>query len=208
MTRELTLELETAPLERAPADVAVVPLFAGERPLRGAASRVDWRLCGKLSSLVACGRLRGDPGEATLVATFGGMRVRLLLVLGVGERAGFDARRYELLAGDAVRRGLALRAGSLAFPFPDDPGGAVALERRAVALLTGAAAALAAAEAPVALRMRLLVGREEAARTADLMRRARPPRFPQSVALHLPRPVPARAGRGAPAPPRGTQLVK
>ena len=44
------LALAPGPIERIRADVAVVPLFAGERPLRAAAGRVDWRLCGRLST--------------------------------------------------------------------------------------------------------------------------------------------------------------
>ena len=51
------LGLAPGSIERVRADLAVVPLFAGERPLLGAAGRVDWRLCGRLSHLFAAGHL-------------------------------------------------------------------------------------------------------------------------------------------------------
>ena len=49
MSRELEVEVDPASVERVRADVAAVPLFAGERPLQGSAGRADWRLCGSLS---------------------------------------------------------------------------------------------------------------------------------------------------------------
>lgn len=207
MSLELAVEVEACGIERARADLAVVPLFAAERPLQGSAGRADWRLCGKLSALVAEGRLRGEPGEAALISTFGGLRAPLLLVLGAGTRLELDAKRFEGLVYAAVRRGIALKAGSLALPFPETGG-----ERRAVALLTGAGLAVAAADGPVAVRVRLLVGPEEATRAADLLRRARPVRFPSDVALRLPA---TASPRGSPRPresgalpPRGSHLVK
>ena len=87
MSRELEIEVDPASVERARADLVVVPLFSMERPLRGGAARADWRLCGKLSALLAAGRLAGAPGEAALLSTFGGLRTPLLLGLGVGGRA-------------------------------------------------------------------------------------------------------------------------
>jgi hypothetical protein len=204
VSRELSIEVDAGSVERAQADLAVVPLFASERPLRGSAGRADWRLCGVLSSLLETERISGAAGEAVLVASFGGLRAPLL-VLGAGSRAEFDVRSFEALAGEAVARALALRAGSLALSFPDDRGGQVAHERRAVALLAGAARAVAEAQPPVALRLRLLVPREEVTRTADLLRRSRPARFPDVVALRLPgvslqRPQQPAAPGGHPPP--------
>lgn len=212
MSRELEIEVDPASVERTRADLVVVPLFSMERPLRGSAARADWRLCGKLSALLAEGRLAGAPGEAALLSTFGGLRTPLLLVLGAGERAAFDARRFEVFAHDAVSRGLAIRAGVLALPLPEDPLGQPAHERRAAALLAGAATAVAEAAPPVELLLRLLVPREEVVHSAELLRRARPPRLPESVALRLCGPT-AKQARDSPyaskvLPPRSPQLIK
>ena len=81
MSRELEMEVDSASVERVRADLAAVPLFTEDRPLRGGVGRADWRLCGRLSDLVASGRLAGERGEAALVATFGGLQVPLLLVI-------------------------------------------------------------------------------------------------------------------------------
>lgn len=212
MSRELEIEVDPASVERARADVVVVPLFSMERPLRGGAARADWRMCGKLSALLAAGRLTGATGEATLLSTFGGLRTPLLLVLGAGERAAFDERRFEAFVCDAVARGLAIGARALALPLPDDPVGQPAHERRAAALLAGAAAAVAEATPPVELRLRLLVPREEVVHSADVLRRARAPRLPESVALRLCGPTGKQVGgspyRSRDLAPRSPQLVK
>lgn len=210
MTRELEIEVDPASVERARADVAAVALFCDERPLRGGVGRADWRLCGRLSELVASGRLTGQPGEAALVATFGGLHVPLLLVLGAGPRQELDVRRFGALTRDAVARALALRARSLALPFPEDAASGAAQERRVAALLSGAAEAVAAAPAPLELRLRLLVPREDVTRAADLLRRAPAAGIPESVALRLPSTRARQAGVRSPAAPpsAGPHLVK
>ena len=59
MSGSLRLCVDTSPFERVPADLAVAGFFSDERPLRGAAGRADWRLCGTISELLVSGRMRG-----------------------------------------------------------------------------------------------------------------------------------------------------
>ena len=47
-------------------ETLVLPFFADERPLRGAAGLCDWRLCGRLSRLLQSSRVAGKWGETTL----------------------------------------------------------------------------------------------------------------------------------------------
>src|SRR5262249_59539619 len=65
----LFLELSALAAEQAKVDCLVVAFFSDERPLRESAGRADWRLCGRLSQLLAAGRLTGRRGEAVLVAS-------------------------------------------------------------------------------------------------------------------------------------------
>jgi len=112
------LALAPGPIERIRADLAVVPLFAGERPLRAAAGRVDWRLCGRLSHLLAAGRLAGALGEAVLIPGGGGMCAPRVLGLGAGERDPIDAALFARWVDDALvrARGLAARRAVIALP--------------------------------------------------------------------------------------------
>jgi hypothetical protein len=209
VTATLRIEIDPGPIERARADIAVVGLYAAERPLRGATGRADWRLCGKLSRLVAAGRLQGARGEAVLVPTCGGLRAPLLVALGLGPREAFQVGTWEAVAADAVERGLKLGAAAIALPLPDGEFGDFALLQRVEALVTGAARALEGHSGELCLRM--VAGRGEAARVAEAMRSARPRGLPASVALGLPappdrRPAPARYPRGE--GPTAPQLLK
>src|SRR5215468_4661081 len=85
------LGLAPGPIERVRADVAVVALFAGERPLRAAAGRVDWRLCGRLSHLFAAGRLSGAIGARRAVIALPELEIAL------GERLAQLARSVAII---------------------------------------------------------------------------------------------------------------
>jgi len=55
-----------------------------ERPLRGLASFVDWRLCGYLSQLLKTSFFCGEPEEALLLAGGGCIPCRRIFVWGLG----------------------------------------------------------------------------------------------------------------------------
>ena len=74
--------------ERLAAELLVAPFFASERPLRGAAGRVDWRLCGLLTEQILGGGLTGASSEATLVPSGGRLKAPRVLLLGLGSRQG------------------------------------------------------------------------------------------------------------------------
>jgi leucyl aminopeptidase len=106
----LSVEFEAKDLEQIHADLLVVGFAPEDRPLRHAAARADWRLCGALWSLVASKRLTGAPGEATLLSVSAGLRAPLLLALGLGPRASLDVEAWRELGRDAAARALGLRA--------------------------------------------------------------------------------------------------
>jgi len=227
----LVLRLAAGPIERVSADVAVVPLFAGERPLRDTAGRIDWRLCGRLSHLFAARRLDGASGEAVLVPGGGGVRARLVLGLGLGERpAVADLRepaspadstspssassrsassrsassgweRWPAWCGDALARARALDARHVALGVP---GFGPALPERLAELL----AAAGETEGTFDLALELAPEPADRAEAAEWLRRASQRGAPGGALVQ--RPAEARVPRGeaSPNPPgrssRGT----
>lgn len=196
----LYLEVSAAAPERVRADLLAVPIFSDERPLRGAAGRADWRLCGGLSRLMAEGRLGGRPGEAVLAASFGGLAVPLLLALGVGSRSAFDAAGLQAFAGEAVRRALGLRVPTLALPMPAETAEGAGLGEREERLLFGAADALASRHPsrPSELRLVMLVRDDELPRALELVRTSKPVHMPASVSLRTTEPGERPSPRGRP----------
>lgn len=108
MSRSIVVELTPEPLERVDSEIVVAGFFSDERPLRGGAGRADWRLCGGLSRRIVAGDLSGLRGEALLMGCGRALRAPRLLLLGLGERGGFDGARVGDEIHAAVQRCLRL----------------------------------------------------------------------------------------------------
>ncbi len=136
----LCFELDPRPLERLSADVAVAGIFGDDRPLRGGAGRLDWRLCGLVSELLLAGEMKGEAGEAVLIPSWPNLRAPRILLLGLGERASYRMVNAEDATRDAISRVLALGVEHVAMA----PLGIAAddLPRHAPALIGGAKEAL------------------------------------------------------------------
>jgi hypothetical protein len=88
-------------------DILAVHIWTDVRPLKGAAGLLDWRLCGRLSSLIQSGRLSGTVGEQLLLPTAGRLPWALVMVLGLGSRAAFSVAQFQT----AVQRALTAMRG-------------------------------------------------------------------------------------------------
>ena len=210
MSTRLTVEIDPGPLERTRADVAAFYFFDSDRPLRGGAGRVDWRLCGQLSRLLIAGKLSGASGEAVLLQSGGGLTAPLAIGLGLGARNAFDAEACEALGADAARRALGLGARTLALPLPDPHAGDLDLSDRIDALVAGAMVAIA--ELGADLTLLLVPPQAEVANARQVAAALASKPLPPSVALLLEGmgraselPVPRGAGE---RPPSRSQLVK
>lgn len=134
-SRAIIVELTPRPLERVESEVAVAGFFRDERPLRGGAGRLDWRLCGDLSRRIQAGDLSGQRGEALLIGCGRALRSPRLLLLGLGDRSGFGGSRVSEAIHAAALRCRALRCRRVGLSplglAPDD------LPRHAPALVSG-----------------------------------------------------------------------
>jgi hypothetical protein len=88
-------------------DLIVAQIWSDVRPLRGAAGLIDWRLSGRLSSLIQSGRLTGAEGEQLLVTTGGRLPWPAAMIMGLGSRVAFSTTRFR----DAVHRVLVAAGG-------------------------------------------------------------------------------------------------
>ena len=128
------LPVELARWDQAPpGDAVCVPVWTDVRPLRGAAGLLDWRLCGRLSTMLASGKVTGAEGEQTLFPSGQRLPWRLVLALGGGPRRDFSDRRFQASVRRALEAARGLGARRLALALPGRDG------ERAT---TGAAAAL------------------------------------------------------------------
>jgi hypothetical protein len=88
-----------------PAEVCACSIWSDERPVRGFAGLLDWRLGGRLSALMKSGWVTGQAGERLLVPGKPHVPFEKVVVFGLGERAAFDE--------DAFRRAVTNVASTL-----------------------------------------------------------------------------------------------
>ncbi|HEX4517118.1 MAG TPA: M17 family peptidase N-terminal domain-containing protein [Polyangiaceae bacterium] len=108
------VEPDLRAIDTTSAEVIACSVFQDERPMRGLAGLLDWRLAGRLSVLAKGDFLTGAEGEVVLVPGRPYVRFEKILVLGIGPRATFDdgvvrrvlAKLVTALDGLKVRRAL------------------------------------------------------------------------------------------------------
>jgi hypothetical protein len=82
-------------LDRTRAGVLALFRFKEMRPLAGISSLVDWRLHGHLSRLIIDGFFKGDAEESLLIPLGRRLPQEYLLVVGLGDRAGFTEKSFD-----------------------------------------------------------------------------------------------------------------
>jgi hypothetical protein len=187
------IEIVHRPLERMQADLVVVGIFSDDRPLRGGAARVDWRLCGRISALLESGVLTGDRSEAVLMPSPGSLRAPRILLLGLGERRSFRIASAQEVMRDAAARCLDLTLERLAIApigiASDD------FPRHAQALVAGLAEALSASRG--ALQLRLAIPTHESDRAHQALETALRGDHELTIVLRRPHRAHETAGRAA-----------
>jgi hypothetical protein len=88
------LAADLAKWDEADHDALLLPIFADERPLRGAAGLADWRLCGRLSRLIKKGRASGAQGETVMLPPGRRLRFARLVLFGLGDSRGYGEDRF------------------------------------------------------------------------------------------------------------------
>lgn len=81
-------------LDEVSAEVVVACIFEDERPFRGLAGLMDWRLSGRLSRLARSSFVRGAMGEAMIVPARPRLPFDKLLLMGAGARGSFDPSTF------------------------------------------------------------------------------------------------------------------
>ena len=110
-----------------------VPFFSDERPPRGALGMVDWRLGGRVSSLLGAGRICGNRGETVLIPARPRLTFEKLFLFGMGERAAFSLDAFDELVDRMFDTLTRARVRASTCVLPGRTGGqldaAIAMER-------------------------------------------------------------------------------
>ncbi len=89
-----------------------------ERPLRGVAGFLDWRLCGKLSAVLKDGFFKGEQDEWLLLPSLGRVAPGKIFAMGLGPGGKLDRARVEKALADAAAKLKKARVSSVALEAP------------------------------------------------------------------------------------------
>jgi len=109
---------------KAAAQAVVVPIFA-DCKLDGAAAEIDTLLGGAIAEILTSGEISGKASEYSLVHV-SGQRFRLVLVVGLGDRAKFRPAALNTYAGTALRYLGKRNVKSIAYALPLEASGDLA----------------------------------------------------------------------------------
>jgi len=106
------------PLDKLQQDILVLGVFSDQRPLRGLAGYLDWRMHGRLSRLLQDNFLSGGPEDCLLSNTNGRIGIDRLLVVGMGPGKKLDVGTFGA-AMKTIRKTLnGMKPASLAMAVP------------------------------------------------------------------------------------------
>lgn len=134
-----------------PAETAIVLVPRDERPLRGDAGRLDWRLCGEISRLLQSGFASGATGESLLIPARAPVAAERLLLFGLGLSKHLGARRIEQALERSVGKAIQLGAERVSLALPES----IDLEIDAASIVSGLVQALE--QRPAEARLCLLL---------------------------------------------------
>jgi hypothetical protein len=151
------------PADRMEGEAVAAFFFEDERPLRGPAALLDWRLNGALTDLLLTGQAAGRAGEHILFPNNGKLGADWVFFVGGGSRQGLGEETY----GSLIRHVLAAcrdsgfaRVALCLAPLPN----------MGPAILESLVTEIMAETAPVALECLLTIETESPGRTSPRRR--------------------------------------
>ena len=123
-------------LDQIATEVLALPLASDERPPRGAAGLVDWRLAGLLSRVMFTEYITGELGEVVLVPGRPKLGFEKILLFGIGRESAFDEGVFETVVNKMLTALEGLKARTAVVDLPGRRLGVISAER-AVDLLLG-----------------------------------------------------------------------
>jgi hypothetical protein len=92
-----------AALDELAAEVIACCVWSDERPMRGLAGLLDWRLSGRISRLAKESFVKGAPGEVLCMQGKPRLPFDKVLLVGAGTREAFDSGACKEATGALVR---------------------------------------------------------------------------------------------------------
>ena len=114
----IRLKLVDGNPDKATCGTLVVGLFQGERPPRGEAGWVDWRLGGSISRAILAGRIDGAAGSFVLMPAGRKLPCQRVIVVGLGPQGDFKSKNLATTIDEILAKTEGLQDTDLAVALP------------------------------------------------------------------------------------------
>ncbi len=108
----MEFQITTKKLDSLQADLGILPVYQDGKPSAPVAA-MSRSLRSRIDRAMACGDIRGKPGETLLLTDTGRLGVRQLLLAGLGSRDKLNAHVWRKAVGAAVKRSERLASGEV-----------------------------------------------------------------------------------------------
>lgn len=122
-------------LDETSAELLACAIWRDERPMRGLAGLLDWRLAGRLSRLQSNDYLLGDLGEVLCIPGRPRLPFDKVLIFGLGPRSNFSDRTFRGVVKHLLSTLEGLHVRRAVVELPGRAEGAIAAESAASMLL-------------------------------------------------------------------------
>jgi len=127
--------LSKEPVDLIDSELLITGFFQDEKPLRGTAGWIDWRLNGRLSRFLIEERLTGAWQERILIPSERRLSARLILLIGLGSFRDYSYLFVREIVSYLMNLIRPLRATSLTFSLPYGEDYGVACDKLTAVLL-------------------------------------------------------------------------
>lgn len=110
----MNISVQQGSLEATAVDTLIINLFDDVTTPSGATGAIDKALNGAVSELIANGDLTGKQGEVGVLHPRGAIAAKRVLVVGLGQRQGFDLEGVRQAAAQGIKRARELKAENVA----------------------------------------------------------------------------------------------
>ena len=97
-------ELSFTDIDKVDTEAIVLLFFDDERPLRGAAGIMDWRMNGAISNLIMNNKIRGEKGESILLLPNKRIKGKKVLMMGLGDSSKFTESTLKKTSGEVMNK--------------------------------------------------------------------------------------------------------
>jgi len=138
----MEIKVEHGKIKDIDADILVIGTFEDDKKFTGSVDQIDIALDREISTLLEMGDINGELDEITVIYTFGKIKAKRIIVVGLGMKDAFDLEGVRVAAANAIKKSRNLKAETIAISLFSEIESVIPISFNAQATIEGAMLAL------------------------------------------------------------------